>query len=336
MSNYRILNLTLATILTSAIPFLTANNIAIAQSTNQILNETNLQSTTPAEQLSDEQIDLLLDQCIEFINFLAGTEIDSYDKESIFRSSSLHRELPKNKKEHILLLQTIDKIMSDIKGKTIDFPTHVRIRKEIFSTLYFDVNAFRQNITSASSLTKPTMFIVDILEMVERHNSVIVADEKSQLLVTERDLVGIIFSDIFLAKQVGKLPIIRNDLSETIRQNFLDLPPNEQKSLANAESNYYLLKSRWSKMSAQQQQALLNKTFANTNSSPQQQPSVRSHNNQSKPRTTSTTPSKPQISPENQRRLNEAASNAEQFNRINQQQMTIEPIYNPAFDVPSF
>lgn len=77
-----------------------------------------------------------------------------------------------------------------------------------------------------------------------------------------------------------------------------------------------------------------------------QQPSVRSHNDQSRPQntpitpstlqTTPTTPSTPQISPENQRRLNEAASNAEKFNRINQQQTTIEPIYNPAFDVPSF
>ena len=337
MSHYKIFNLALATILTSAIPFFTVNKMVIAQSTNHIFTETNSPSTTLVAQLSNEELDLLAEECVEFVNFLAGRKIEPEEKESILFLSSVHRE-GADAGQHIFYLQNMGMIMSTIKAIQNDFSTLVSRREEIFSQLYFDMYAFRnRKPITGSSLGDPKMFMVGILETVERYNPVIVADHKSKLLVTERDLNAVISTHNFLASKVGRSTISRNNLSETkISQNFPRLSPNKQKSLANAETNYYLLTSRWSKMSAQQQQILLNKTFASTNSSPQQQPSARSNSNQSSPQTAPTTPRRVQLSPETQRALDESVSNIQKLNGINQQQTTIEPIYNPAFDVPSF
>ncbi len=336
MSHHKIFNLALATILTSAIPCFTVNKMVIAQSTNHIFTETNLQITTPVAQLSNEEIDLLVEQCVEFVNFLAGTKIDSGEKESIFISSSMLRQ-GKDKEQHIFFLQTIGTVMSNIRERQNDSSTLVSMREEMFSELYFNFYGPRENTTADSLVPSNMLFIGQMLLTVKRYNPVIVADNKSRLLVTKRDLDAITATHNFLASKAGKSPISRNNLSETtISQNFPRLSPNKQKSLANAETNYYLLTSRWSKLSVQQQQTLLNQTFASTNSSPQQQPSARSNSNQSSPQTTSTTQRRIQLSPETQRKLNETVSNMERANGINQRQTTIEPIYNPTFDVPSF
>ena len=325
-------NLTLAAILSSTTSLATAS-IAQAQSINRSTSSntlfaqvTNPDYDTPIDRLNERQIDHFVNEWVEFSDFLAAGNLTSTEKKLIANFSSLVTMLPQTKEAHIILFRSVGKVMETVRASQHNSRVTTRLRESLFAKFYLDT--LKQDETKDLPVMKTINFTID---RAKKYNQVVAVDRTAELVVTEKDLDAAIAIQNFLARQANKPLVSRSQLkADNVQRIFPNLALKGKKFWANAETNHAALLTQWSKLSSQQQNALLNKVFASSNYSSQNQTSA-SNNSQR-----SSNQNRARSSFEVTRDLKESARKRSEVYEMMHRQSLIDQVFSPMFDVPSF
>lgn len=288
MFKFSLSNFALIAILASATPFV-AINPSVAQSAdtsdrNKVLRSSEGQTLTQG----------MLDDWIEFGELLAGNNFDTTEKQMITLNSTV--KFHKNPQEHVGLYNFASKWTKKLRES--NSVTHAKMKEFLFAQFY--LQSLKQEEEELGNVQM-------LMKVVDNYVEVVATDTEAEVVVTQSDLDSIIANHNFMAELAGKP--LRNQIDTAkVQQSFPQLPLENKKNLAQAESKWEEMQVLWANMSAEQQQKFKNELIeaaSNSEPKPSQNESAISENSNTEENTAQANQNSERLTSEQKQKLEE-------------------------------
>lgn len=248
MFKFNLSNLALIAIVSSATPFIVIDR-SVAQSVdtsnpNKVLRSTQGQTLTQG----------MLDDWIEFGEFLAGSSFTPLEKQLIMTDSTV--KFHHNPQDRVNWYNNFSKTMASIREANPVART--KVKEAIFTKFYLE--------NLKKDYTNVPEDLLMMVKVVDNYVKVVAVDTEAGIVVTQEDIDSLFAGYNFYAELIGQ-PLRNSVDTAKIQQTFSQMPLEKKQYLANGESTWKETQVAWANMSPEQQQNFKNEMIAKVNHS---------------------------------------------------------------------